>query len=54
MRWAGWQATSIHANDIAFLRSVPQDFFHLLPYAPTVIALLVFSGKSVGPRAAGE
>jgi general nucleoside transport system permease protein len=48
------QATSIYAKDIALLQSVPQDFFHLLPYALTVMALVVFSGKSVGPRAAGE
>jgi simple sugar transport system permease protein len=26
----------------------------MLPYVLTVIALVVFSGKSVGPRAAGE
>jgi simple sugar transport system permease protein len=48
------QATSIYAKDITFLQAVPQDFFFLLPYALTVIALVVFSGKSVGPRAAGE
>lgn len=48
------QATSIYAKDIALLQAVPQDFFHLLPYALTVVALVVFSGKSVGPRAAGE
>ena len=48
------QATSIYAKDIALLQRVPQDFFHLLPYALTVVALIVFSGKSVGPRAAGE
>jgi ABC-type uncharacterized transport system permease subunit len=48
------QATSIYAKDISFLRAVPQDFFHLLPYGLTVIALVAFSGRSVGPRAAGE
>ncbi len=48
------QALSIYAKDIAWLQAVPQDFFHLLPYALTVVALVVFSGKSVGPRAAGE
>jgi len=48
------QATSIYAKDIPFLHAVPQDFFYMLPYALTVIALLAFSGKSVGPRAAGE
>ncbi len=48
------QALSIYAKDISFLQAVPQEFFHMLPYALTVIALVVFSGKSVGPRAAGE
>jgi len=48
------QATSIYAKDIPLLRQVPQDFFFMLPYLLTVIALVVFSGKSVGPRAAGE
>ncbi len=48
------QALSIDAKDLAWLHAVPQDFFHLLPYALTVVALVVFSGKSVGPRAAGE
>jgi simple sugar transport system permease protein len=48
------QACSIYAKDIPLLSRVPQDFFFLLPYLLTVIALVVFSGKSVGPRAAGE
>jgi len=48
------QATSIYAKDIPFLHAVPQDFFFMLPYALTVVALLAFSGKSVGPLAAGE
>jgi len=48
------QALAIYAKDIPFLQAIPQDFFHLLPYALTVVALVVFSGKSVGPRAAGE
>jgi general nucleoside transport system permease protein len=48
------QATSIYAKDIPLLHAVPQDFFFMLPYGLTVIALVAFSGKSVGPRAAGE
>jgi len=48
------QACSIYAKDIPLLAGVPQDFFFMLPYVLTVIALVVFSGKSVGPRAAGE
>lgn len=48
------QALSIYAKDIPLLQNVPQDFFYMLPYILTVIALVVFSGKSVGPKAAGE
>ncbi|HWQ10796.1 MAG TPA: ABC transporter permease [Holophaga sp.] len=48
------QALSIYAKDIPFLQAVPQDFFFMLPYLLTIIALVVFSGKSVGPKAAGE
>lgn len=48
------QALSIYAKDIPFLMAVPQDFFFMLPYILTIIALVVFSGKSVGPKAAGE
>jgi simple sugar transport system permease protein len=48
------QALSIYAKDIPILQAVPLDFFYMLPYILTVIALVVFSGKSVGPKAAGE
>ena len=48
------QALSIYAKDIPFLQAVPQDFFFMLPYLLTIVALVVFSGKSVGPKAAGE
>ncbi|MEI6385762.1 MAG: ABC transporter permease [Spirochaetota bacterium] len=48
------QALSLYAKDIPFLTNIPLEFFYLLPYALTVIALIVFSGKAVGPKAAGE
>ena len=48
------QATSIYAKDIGFLKGVPLEFFYLLPYLLTAIALVVFSGKSVAPKAEGE
>lgn len=48
------QAASIYAKDIPLLGRLPQDFFFLLPYLLTVAALVAFSGRSVGPRAAGE
>jgi general nucleoside transport system permease protein len=48
------QASSIYAKDIPLLRAVPLEVFYMLPYVLTAIALVVFSGKSVGPKAAGE
>jgi len=39
---------------IEFIGSLPSEFYYALPYVLTVIALVVFSGKSVGPKAAGE
>ena len=48
------QALSFYAKDIAFLKGLPLEFFYLLPYVLTIIALVVFAGRSVGPKAAGE
>ena len=48
------QALSIFATDIPFLKGIPSEFFYSLPYALTIVALIVFSGKSVGPKASGE
>ena len=48
------QASSIYAKDIPFLRAFPLEAFYMLPYILTAIALVVFSGKSVGPKASGE
>jgi simple sugar transport system permease protein len=48
------QALSFYAKDISFLKGLPLEFFYLLPYVLTIIALVVFAGRSVGPKAAGE
>jgi simple sugar transport system permease protein len=48
------EALSIYAKDISFLSAVPPELFYALPYALTVVALVVFSGRAVGPRALGE
>jgi general nucleoside transport system permease protein len=48
------QASSIYAKDIPLLNALPLEVFYMLPYVLTAIALVVFSGKSVGPKAAGE
>ncbi len=48
-------AFSIYVVNIPFLRSLlPSEFFSLLPYAITLLALVVFSGKNHAPLAAGK
>lgn len=47
-------ALSFYAKDITFLANLPSEFFYILPYFLTIIALLFFAGKSVGPKAEGE
>ncbi len=39
---------------IAWIGSLPKEVYWALPYILTVIALVVFSGKAVGPKAVGE
>ncbi len=48
------QALSFYANDIDFLSALPLEYFYMLPYVLTIVALIVFSGRAVGPKAAGE
>ncbi len=48
------QTLSFYAKDIPFLASWPQEVFYILPYVLTIIALVLFAGKTVGPKAAGE
>jgi len=47
-------ALSFYAKDITFLSKLPGEFFYMLPYVLTIVALIFFAGKSVGPKAAGE
>ena len=48
------QILAYYAKDIVFLAALPQEMFYMLPYVLTIVALVVFAGKSVGPKAAGE
>lgn len=48
------EALSFYAKDITFLQALPQEAFYVLPYVLTIVALVVFAGRSVGPKAAGE
>ncbi|TXT49544.1 MAG: simple sugar transport system permease protein [Spirochaetes bacterium] len=47
-------ALSFYAKDIPGMSSLPGEFFYALPYILTIVALVVFAGKAVGPKAAGE
>lgn len=48
------QTLGYYSSSIPLLEHLPSEFFSLFPYAMTVLALIIFSGKSVGPKAAGE
>ncbi|HZJ86322.1 MAG TPA: ABC transporter permease [Erysipelotrichaceae bacterium] len=48
------QTIGVYASDIPIVQNLPTQLFSALPYALTVIALVVFRGKSVGPKAVGE
>lgn len=48
-------AFSIYVVNIPSLKNLlPSEFFSLLPYVITIIALVVFSGKNYAPLAAGK
>ncbi len=48
-------AFAIYVVNIPSLRDLfPSEFFSLLPYAITLLALVVFSGKNHAPRVAGK
>lgn len=48
------QIIGTYAPSIAFLSELPNEVFYILPYIITIIALVIFSGKNVGPKAAGQ
>jgi simple sugar transport system permease protein len=48
------QVFAIYSKDFTWLQSLPNEFFYAFPYIMTVFALVIFSGKAVGPKAAGE
>ncbi len=48
------QALGVVGYQIPFLNGLPKEFFWAFPYVLTIIALVIFSGKSVGPKAAGQ
>jgi simple sugar transport system permease protein len=47
-------ALAIYMVNIQALRSLPSEFFSVMPYIITLVTLVLFSGKDYAPRAAGQ
>ena len=47
-------ALGTRASLIPVLNQIPSEFFSCVPYVLTILALVVFSGRSVGPKASGQ
>jgi simple sugar transport system permease protein len=47
-------ALAVNIINIERLRSLPSEFFSLLPYLITLLTLIIFSGKDYAPRAVGQ
>ena len=47
-------ALAVNIINITDLRSLPSEFFSLLPYLITLLTLVIFSGKDYAPRAVGQ
>lgn len=48
------QVLSNYSGSIPILRNLPTEFFYAIPYLLTIVALLLFARRSVGPKASGE
>ncbi|MDR2661589.1 MAG: ABC transporter permease [Treponema sp.] len=44
---------AIYIYDIVLLKFLPPEFFNLMPYAITLLTLVIFSGRDYAPRACG-
>ena len=47
-------ALAVNIINIEHFRTLPSEFFSLLPYLITLLTLVVFSGKDYAPRAVGQ
>jgi len=47
-------ALAVNIINITRFRSLPSEFFSLLPYLITLLTLVVFSGKDYSPKAVGQ
>ena len=46
-------ALAIYMVNIPSMRSLPPEFFSVMPYIITLITLVIFSGKDYAPKAVG-
>jgi simple sugar transport system permease protein len=51
--FGGAQAFAVISNNIPALTNLPSEYFNILPYAITLIALIATSGKDYAPQANG-
>lgn len=47
------QILKIYSTNLGFFSGLPLEFFDSFPYILTILALVIFSGKGVGPRSSG-
>ena len=47
-------ALAVNIINITRFRSMPSEFFSLLPYLITLLTLVIFSGKDYAPKAVGQ
>jgi simple sugar transport system permease protein len=47
-------ALAVNIVNIERLRTLPSEFFSLLPYLITLLTLVIFSGRDYAPRAVGQ
>lgn len=48
------QILSSYSGNIPGLSKLPPEFFYSIPYVLTIVALVIFAKRSIGPKAAGE
>lgn len=48
------QVLGIYSSSIPILSKLPSQLFALFPYVVTILALIIFSGSQVAPKAVGE
>ena len=48
------QTFALIATNLGFLSNVPSEVFSIIPYAVTLVALVIFSGKNYAPSATGK